>query len=41
MLFSGGKVYFTIEGYKDANRLKFTPDGRVLILAGDAASLVV
>ena len=28
-------------GLKDANRLKFTPDGRVLILDGEAASLVV
>ena len=28
-------------GMKDANRLKFTPDGRVLILDGEAASLVV
>ena len=28
-------------GMKDANRLKFTPDGRVLIIDGEAASLVV
>ena len=28
-------------GLKDANRLKFTPDGRVLIIDGEAASLVV
>ena len=28
-------------GMKDANRLKFTPDGRVLIIDGEAAALVV
>jgi len=28
-------------GLRDANRLKFTPDGRVLIIDGEAASLVV
>ena len=28
-------------GMRDANRLKFTPDGRVLIIDGEAASLVV
>ena len=28
-------------GLQDANRLKFTPDGRVLIIDGEAASLVV
>lgn len=28
-------------GMKDANRLKFTPDGKVLIIDGEAASLVV
>ena len=28
-------------GMQDANRLKFTPDGRVLIIDGEAASLVV
>ena len=28
-------------GMTDANRLKFTPDGRVLIIDGEAASLVV
>ena len=28
-------------GMKDANRLKFTPDGKVLILDGEGASLVV
>ena len=28
-------------GMLDANRLKFTPDGRVLIIDGEAASLVV
>jgi len=28
-------------GMKDANRLKFTPDGRVLIIDGEAASVVV
>jgi DNA-binding beta-propeller fold protein YncE len=28
-------------GMKDANRLKFTPDGRVLIIDGEAASLIV
>ena len=28
-------------GMKDANRLKFTPDGRVLVIDGEAASLVV
>jgi hypothetical protein len=26
---------------KDANRLKFTPDGRVLVIDGAAASLIV
>lgn len=28
-------------GMQDANRLKFTPDGRVLVIDGEAASLVV
>jgi YVTN family beta-propeller protein len=28
-------------GLRDANRLKFTPDGRVLIIDGEAASVVV
>ncbi len=28
-------------GLEDANRLKFTPDGRVLIIDGEAATLVV
>ena len=28
-------------GMQDANRLKFTPDGRVLIIDGEAASLIV
>ena len=28
-------------GMQDANRLKFTPDGRVLIIDGEAASVVV
>ena len=28
-------------GMKDANRLKFTPDGKVLIIDGEAASLVI
>ncbi len=36
------KVVQTLDlGMKDANRLKFTPDGRVLIIDGEAASLVV
>ena len=36
------KVVQTIDlKMKDANRLKFTPDGRVLIIDGKAASLVV
>ena len=28
-------------GLEDANRLKFTPDGRALIIDGEAATLVV
>ena len=36
------KVVQTLDlGMQDANRLKFTPDGRVLIIDGEAASLVV
>jgi len=35
-------VVETLElGLEDANRLKFTPDGRVLIIDGEAATLVV
>jgi len=36
------KVEQTLDlGMRDANRLKFTPDGRVLIIDGEAASLIV
>lgn len=36
------RVVQTLElGMKDANRLKFTPDGKVLIIDGEAASLVI